>query len=341
MPSQDQDLHLECLWQAAQARQLPTSILNIQSQADPPKRWLQFQIASQSYRFRRGALFKASSDKSFTHINGGLAFEISKRKSLTKTFLQTAGISTPMGASFTREEAILAEAWFRSWGKAVCLKPETGKQARLVYPYIQERQAFREAFTQISLSYRQVLVEENFPGDVLRYFYLRPRVVAMKLSRAANVTGDGVQNLHQLIESYNQLRLERKIPGHGQIAIDHYVNQCLSRQGLDLNDVPAAGQNIRLHDLALPFTGMENVSCSAHPSYTQIIEKACQSIPGLRIAGVDLMVQDRHQPASAENYRLLEINSSPGVATFHYLWEGAVQDVSGAILDMLAREQSA
>lgn len=325
-----------CLQQAAQARQLQTDfVLGQRSENSPTKRWLRLKIGSQTYLYCQGVLLRGLPDGSFRHING-LAVEITKRKHLTKSFLQLAGISTPVGSCFTREEAALADAWFSTWGQPVCLKPEKGKKGRLVSPYIADRQTFRKAFSKISASYRQVIVEEHFSGQVLRYFYVEPNAIAVKVSRLASVIGNGTQTLEELIIAKNQLRLERQLPGHYLLPIDEFVDACLQRQGLDLNHVPPPGRQITLHDVSNAEAGTDSIACPVHDSYARLIEKACQSIPGLNIAAIDLMVQDMNQAASPENYRLLEINSSPGVVPFHYPWEGPVQDVSGTILDKLA-----
>ena len=72
-----------------------------------------------------------------------------------------------------------------------------------------------------------------------------------------------------------------------------------------------------------------------HASYVALAEKACLALPGLRIAGYDLLVADRRRPGDAW---VLEVNSSPGIAFFHHPWRGAPQDVAGRIADWLLAE---
>jgi len=40
-------------------------------------------------------------------------------------------------------------------------------------------------------------------------------------------------------------------------------------------------------------------------------------------------------PATAANYRILEINNNPGLVPFHFPWKGESQDVAGAMIRML------
>src|SRR5699024_6214483 len=49
-------------------------------------------------------------------------------------------------------------------------------------------------------------------------------------------------------------------------------------------------------------------------SYLQIAEQAAAAFPGLGVTGVDILTPDPSQPASDENYIVVEINSSPDIA---------------------------
>ena len=69
-----------------------------------------------------------------------------------------------------------------------------------------------------------------------------------------------------------------------------------------------------------------------HPGHVQLVERACRALPGLRMAGYDLLVADRRRPGKAW---VLEVNSSPGITFFHHPWRGPARDAAGAILDWL------
>ncbi len=170
-----------------------------------------------------------------------------------------------------------------------------------------------------------------------RYFYVHPRVVAVKLSRPASVKGDGIQNLESLIMAKNKMREERQIPGHKPIQVNPSMHLCLSRQGRDLSYVPPKDERCYLQFVSNGAMGADSIASEAHPSYVQMVEKACRGFPGLKIAAVDVILKHPEQAATKANYRVLEINSSAGVAPFNYLWEGSGQDVCGPILDLLTQ----
>lgn len=331
------DPHAACLLQAARTRGIEACFVKARRKADKPLRsWLNLKLTKTEFLYRMGVLLHYLPDGSLVHING-LASQITTRKSLTKSFLQTVGVSSPSGFCWQRDEIALAEAWFGSWQQPVCLKPEQGKKGTLVFPYIDRLSHFRTVFDIIGQYYPEIIVEESFPGQVYRYFYVHPHAVAVKLSRPASVKGNGVSSLESLIAAKNQIRLERQVPGHKLIKVDAHLYAYLGRQGKDLNYVPPAGERCYLQAVSNGATGADSIACAPHESYAQRIEKACQSIPGLRIAAIDTMLRRPHEAANPTNYRVLEINSSPGVLPYHYPWEGPPQDVSGAILDLLTQ----
>ena len=74
-----------------------------------------------------------------------------------------------------------------------------------------------------------------------------------------------------------------------------------------------------------------------HPSYREIVAKACKEIPGLLYSGVDLVIEDYRVPATDDNYWLLEFNASPALLSFYYPWQGKKVDVAARMLDLLER----
>lgn len=300
------------------------------------KPWLVLHIHHTRFLYRQGMLLKISADQTPKQING-LAATITPSKSLTKSFLEALSVSCPQGVCFRNNEAALAEAWFRTWQQPVCLKPDRGQEGILVYPHIDRISHFRQVFELIAQHYSEILVEESFPGEVYRYFYVKPRVVAVKLSRPASVKGDGVSNLESLIAAKNRLREQRQVYGHKPIQINPSMQLCLSRQGRDLNYVPAKDERCYVQFVSNGAMGADSIAAKAHPSYTELIEKACQRFPEMQIAAVDVILKQPDQALTTANYRVLEINSSGGIAPFHYLWEGPGYNVAGPILDLLVQ----
>ncbi|MGV3526478.1 MAG: hypothetical protein ACO1RX_19830 [Candidatus Sericytochromatia bacterium] len=334
------DPHALVVLRAAQRRGIAVAGQRFYSpQNGQTKAWLQLNLPQQTFYYRQGRLSPALPNGDLgPHINGP-ALQITPNKQLTKDCLQAHGLAVPAGQLFGPADAEAALLYFQSRPGPVCLKPNRGSQGRGVFTQISTAESFAQVFALIASRSPEILVEDYFPGEGLRLVYMAPRVVAVKLGRSASVLGDGQHNVGQLLEAYNQLRVQRAIPGHAPLPPDSAVVQQLQIQGLDLNSVPAAGQQVLLRDASNGTVGAESWNCldSTHPSYLDLGEAACRAIPGLVMAGLDVMTHNHRLPATPDNYRILEINSSPGLEVYGNPWEGPPQEIGDPLLDLLER----
>lgn len=340
------DIQSQCVARAAIARGVPVSVVHgFRAAARPVRRaWLRLEIGAQAYVYRRGVLLRARPAAEPVdgplgrHINGPAAF-VTKDKVVTKTVLAAAGVAVPAGAAFDASEPALAQLYFEALGRPACVKPKDGMKGFMVFPGLRGTAAFRQAFERAGAHFPRIIVEESVTGEVIRYFYVAPRAVAVTLNRPASVLGDGAGSIARLIAAKNRERVRRALPDHLPIAIDDDLRSHLAGQGLSLDSVPAAGERVLLRAVSNGASSADSIACadSTHPSYAAVAEAACRAIPGLVVAAVDMMAADRRRPAAPGNHWVLEVNSSPGVVLYHYPWEGESQDVSGAIVDRLIR----
>src|SRR5436305_10874473 len=114
-----------------------------------------------------------------------------------------------------------------------------------------------------------IIVEAQLEGRDYRVLVVGGRVVAVSEKRPANVVGDGVHTIHELVEIAN--RDPRRGDHHSRpmskIACDLVVEAYLKRQGLDLLTVPGTGQTVFLRESANLSTGGEarDVTDLVHP----------------------------------------------------------------------------
>jgi D-alanine-D-alanine ligase-like ATP-grasp enzyme len=81
----------------------------------------------------------------------------------------------------------------------------------------------------------------------------------------------------------------------------------------------------------LPAPGAyEAITERVHPSYLRAAERAVAAIPGLGLAGLDVIAEDWHQPGP---YAVIEVNSAPGIKGHHRPTKGRGFDAAGAIVD--------
>lgn len=334
------DQHSVCIRAAARRKGIEVTEVVRSIRADKPvARWLRFTIGNSVFYYRAGVLRMAAPEgpRETVHINGRAVLH-TWNKARTKQALAAAGVSLPAGRVFDRSQMAEAADYIAGLGGELCVKPNLGKQGLLVFP---ERRgsAAVAAFQYVAARVSEILVEENVPGDVIRYYYVRPRAVGAKISRPANVVGDGRSTIFMLIAEKNREKVARKLPGVFPIVVDHEVLAILDRRRLALGSIPLDGERIPLRLTSSSEAGSDSIECAdvAHSSYARQVEAACDAIPGLQIAAIDMKVRDMRVPAAPGNHWILEINSSPGVLPYHYPWEGRPQDVSGAVIDLLLR----
>lgn len=344
------DYHAICLRAAATERGIPTRYLLDPRQTRYVKdatrcRWLAFSIGGRDYLYARAILLELGHDQPAglgRHINHD-ALPLIRDKHETKRYLAGHGFGTPAGRVFHRDSLDLALAAFEGFAGPVCVKPNSGGKGRLVTPVIRDRAAYERAIRRVAAQHEKILVEESVSGLLLRFFYVRPHVVAVKLSRPASVVGDGRSTLVALVDGKNARRARRAVPGHIAIRIDDDVLDFLALQGRSLMDVPGPGERVFLRGTSNGATGADSIACAdadLHPSYAPLVARACNSIDGLHITAVDVMISDPRLPAVDGNHWILELNRHPGLTPYHHPWRGKGQDVAGAILDFLQRRDA-
>lgn len=301
----------------------------------PAVAWLAFRLHGLHHFFRGGKLLVGLSPElhEARHINGRCV-PLTWNKFAAKRRLQRAGVPVAPGVLYRAEDAALALDGFLATGWVCCVKPNSGTEGRGVSTHVADAATFAAAFERAAENDGEVLVERQLAGDVLRVNCFDGRVVGRRMCRAASVLGDGQGTVAALVAAKNAERARRGLVIHKPLAIDGEARRHLLRQGLGADDVPAAGLRVFLGGTSNIVTGGDVVTDlpDLDPGHAALALEACAAFPGLRNAGLDIMVEDMTRPGG---HAVVEINSSPGVANFGEVWEGEPVDVAGAMVDLL------
>jgi cyanophycin synthetase len=302
---------------------------------------LGMRIGGSVFSFRYGSMRRQNPAFPLSkgdHINTA-AFPTVVSKQRTKDFLAARGFPVPEGRVFDSADIEAACDYAEALGWPVCVKPDLGKKGYFVAPGLVDRDAVRTAFAAAGSFHPNVVVERSLVGEVIRFFYVEPRVVGVKISMPPNVVGDGIADIATLIARKNAEREVRKLPGHKPIVVNSDLTDHLKLSGLDLHAVPSGGERVLLRSVSNGAVGADTIECAdtIHPSYAAMVEQMCHSLAPMKIAALDTIVTDRTLPASAETFAVLEINNSPGVLPYLYPWEGRKQDICVPIIEMLER----
>ncbi|UFU02203.1 ATP-grasp domain-containing protein [Ruania suaedae] len=269
-----------------------------------------------------------------TNLNGALARRCALHKDITSRLLRSYGLRAPENAVFSAGEAERAWAWAEAIAPVV-VKPNSGGSGELVHLNIDDRDAFHAAFTAVSDQAREVLVEQFVDGEEHRVLMVYGKVAAAARRLPANVIGDGRHTVEHLITAKNRARVRSKNPTHFELVIDELTHRELARQQLTLESVPPAGERVWLRSNSNVHSGGDGVDATDEllPDEIELAERAVRAIPGLRLAGLDMLLP-RGGRGSAPS--ILEINSSPMISGHHFPWEGQERDVAGMLIDAMS-----
>jgi D-alanine-D-alanine ligase-like ATP-grasp enzyme len=337
------DVHSGRIFHAARQRGIPAErIMAPRSHGGVPEPWLRLIIGGRRYFYSQAILISdpdPADSRQAHHVNRGLA-RLSADKHATKRLLAELGVPVPAGERFASGDIGPAEAMYATLGGPACVKPRRAGQGRQVYPWLRNPADFREAFRAAGEAYPELVVEEHVEGDQVRFFYVRPFVVGVRLDRPANVVGDGRSSIAELAAAKTEAR-RRKPPGFSPILLDREADRYLGQQGLARESRPVPGARVFLRGTSNPGTGGEGVDCRPflHPSYGLLVEDFCGRMPELHLSAIDMMLSDPAAPAAPGNHWVLEVNSDPGLTSFYFPWEGEPQDVGRALIERLMTDR--
>lgn len=261
------------------------------------------------------------------------AFDICDDKDLTKQYLGKQNVPVPQGEMFGEEipeEEIIQ--YGLSLGFPIVVKPTDGNAGKGVFANIQSEKDFREIVTHVreELGFDNIIIEKYVTGEEFRIYVIEDKVLGAMNRRPANVMGDGVSNIRQLIHEKNRIR---KINPHltsRLIRVDKEIERILEESGYTLNAIPKKDEVVFLREKSNLSTGGDavNVTDQLTPEISQIAINAGKAIPGLSHYGVDMIVSDDRKEGV-----ILEVNSRPGLGGHLFPGEGVPQDFAKDIID--------
>lgn len=267
----------------------------------------------------------------------GEALAITHSKDLTKQMLDAAGVPTPPGIAVGTDQIDEAVAHVAASRRPLVLKPSKGSKGHGITTGITTEDELRAAWGAAERTAGRdawLVLEDQAEGVDVRAFVVGRRVVAATTRIHAHVVGDGRQTITELIAEKHEWRDQHIILRKRPFTVDPAV---LARAGRTVDSVPGDGEVVVVNGLANLHVGGENVDVTelAHPDLLELAVDAVRAIPGLGLAGVDLLAPDI---ASADGAVVLEVNVQANIRVHNCPAYGRPRDVAGAIIDeMIAR----
>ncbi|AWP25179.1 MULTISPECIES: bifunctional glutamate--cysteine ligase GshA/glutathione synthetase GshB [Paenibacillus] len=264
---------------------------------------------------------------------------IMENKVVTKEVLKQHGIRVPSGEAFqSLDEAMSTYETYR--GTPIVIKPKSTNFGLGITIFNQDysREDMKKAF-EIAFTHDQtVLLEEFMTGKEYRFLVMGDQVVGVLHRVPANVVGDGVHTIEQLVHEKNKDPLRGK--GYKtpleKIQLGEAEEMFLKNHSMSWNDIPQQGEVIYLRENSNISTGGDSIDFTDEMpnSYKELAIQSAKAA-GATICGVDMMIDSLEEEATDTNYSIIEINFNPAIHIHCYPYIGKNRKANEKILDLL------
>ncbi|MBA1326344.1 bifunctional glutamate--cysteine ligase GshA/glutathione synthetase GshB [Enterococcus faecium] len=269
---------------------------------------------------------------------------IMENKTVTKKVLKEAGFRVPGGAEFSSmEEAVKAYPRFAE--QAFVIKPKSTNYG-LGITIFKEGASLEDYQAGLAIAFREdssVLVEEFMPGTEYRFFVIDGEVQAIMLRVPANVSGDSIRTVKELVEEKNSdpLRGTNHRAPLELIQLGELEQLMLKEQGLTIESVPQANQIVYLRENSNISTGGDSIDMTDEFSeaYKKIAVSAVEAL-GAKISGIDLIIPDKEIDPTTDKkaYGIIEANFNPAMHMHVYPFAGKGRRLTMNVLKLLYPE---
>lgn len=273
-------------------------------------------------------------------VDGGIRFPgrspaslaLCWNKHATKELLSGLGLVVPRGLRF-RDPQDPAVARFLAEVQPCVAKPEEGMGGEGVGMGLRDVASLSAHHARHPGLGEWWLLEEQVAGRDLRMHVIGDRIVAACERVPAYVVGDGARSLAELVEA-RRAQMAGQNP-ENRLNIDTSAQTLLASQGLDLRDVPAAGQHVQLAQVSnISLGGVPVDVCDQlHPRYHQWAAAVAAALD-LPVFGLDVLAQDPSLDPVESGAVCLEINGEPDWL-HHTFSERRQHDMARMLLEMM------
>ncbi|WP_339317512.1 bifunctional glutamate--cysteine ligase GshA/glutathione synthetase GshB [Paenibacillus sp. FSL R10-2734] len=309
------------------------------------KRGIKFQLIDREENFvvlTKGDHKEYIKQATKTSLDSYSTVLIMENKIVTKEVLRQQGIRVPAGEAFRNlKEAMNAYGTYRN--KAIVIKPKSTNFGLGITIFTDEfsKDDYQKAFTIAFEHDRTVLLEEFMTGKEYRFLVMGDEVVGVLHRVPANVVGDGVHTIEELVHEKNRDSLR----GHGyktpleKIQIGEAEEMFLKNHARAWGDVPSLNEVIYLRENSNISTGGDSLDFTDEipDSYKEIAIQSAKAA-GATFCGVDMMIDNIEEEATDTNYSIIEINFNPAIHIHCYPYKGKNRKADERILDLLFGE---
>src|SRR5699024_10757889 len=176
-----------------------------------------------------------------------------RRKWVTNEILESNGLRVPRSVMFNIFEASEDEirGYVERIGYPLVVKPNTGSVGRGVFIDLRTWREVQDSLRLLEkMEVNDVIMQSHHDGADLRVLVIGNQVIGDARRLPANVTGDGVHTIGELIQAKNRMRRRNPFLSKGAIKMDHEIERCLREQRFKVDSIPASEEHVYLRKVA-------------------------------------------------------------------------------------------
>ncbi|MBD3921451.1 bifunctional glutamate--cysteine ligase GshA/glutathione synthetase GshB [Paenibacillus sp. PR3] len=310
------------------------------------KRGVKFEILDRQDNFillQQGDHKEYIKQATKTSLDSYSTILIMENKIVTKKVLERNGIRVPKGRVYHDLDIALADYPLHR-GKPIVIKPKSTNFGLGITIFAGDYtlEDYHKAFEMAFEHDQTILLEQFVTGKEYRFLVMGDEVVGVLHRVPANVVGDGIRTIEQLVIDKNKDPLRGigyKTPLE-RIQLGDVEKMFLKNQSRTIADVPMAGEIVYLRENSNISTGGDSIDFTDEipESYKQIAIQSAKAAEAT-FCGVDMMIDDISEEASNRNYCIIEINFNPAIHIHCYPYQGINRKADDKILDLLFQEK--
>ncbi len=263
-------------------------------------------------------------------------------KFITKRLLERENISVPKGDSFFLDEIEIAKEYAKKLTYPVVVKPSFGSHGDNVFMDVKDENDLENCINTILKDIgdnKDYIIEEQFDGKEYRVFLTKNGDYAVLHREPAYVIGNGKNTIKELIDIENEKR-KKRINCLCPISTDNITVRCLEIKQLSLDFIPNNNEKVYVRTNSNLAKGgvCEDYTDRTHKTVIEICKRILAVFPALHYIGVDFMTKDITKEQDNESYRIIEVNTVPGIHMHMKPSKGQSRNVAKYMVDMIFPE---
>ncbi|MCR3759113.1 bifunctional glutamate--cysteine ligase GshA/glutathione synthetase GshB [Clostridium felsineum] len=290
-------------------------------------------------RLKKGDKVEYVKQATKTSLDTYIAPLIMENKEVTKMVLKENNINVPDGVTL-KLPCEAKENFSRFEGKDIVIKPKSTNFGKgvIILKELKNIEEFQNAVDHAFEYDSSVMIERFIPGKEYRFLVIGDETVGIIHRIPANVVGDGIHSITQLVEEKNKdpRRGKGYVKPLEKIILGNVEKDYLGFSGKNFDYIPDKDEVVYLRENSNVSTGGDSIDFTDKmiEDYKKIAVKAAKAV-GAKICGADIIINDINEIPNDENHSIIELNFNPAIHMHDFPYEGENRHIEKRILDLL------